>query len=86
LQCPAIDTLITYSPSAEAVFCIRSCKVISQDLENACVIAAQIPALQTIFANAIAEKASKSRRRIFGNYYYAESSESSKKNWQFRRR
>jgi len=39
-----------------AVSCIRSCKVSSRDLENACIVASQIPAVRTIFENAMAEK------------------------------
>jgi len=39
-----------------AVSCIRSCQVSRSDLGNACVVAAQIPAVRTIFQNAMAEK------------------------------
>jgi len=38
------------------VSCVRSCHITSSDLGKACVVAARIPAVGTIFENALAEK------------------------------
>ena len=38
------------------VSCLRSCPVSRRDLGNACVVAARIPAVRTIFENALVEK------------------------------
>jgi len=42
--------------AATQVSCVRSCTVSRQDLGNACMVAARIPAVRTIFENALAEK------------------------------
>ena len=55
LQRPVIDQTVKTLVSMPAVSCIRSCKVSNHDLENACIVASQIPAVRTIFANAMAE-------------------------------
>ena len=46
---------VTCSP-ASPVSCVRSCSVTTRDLGTACTIAARIPAVRTIFENALAEK------------------------------
>jgi len=38
------------------VSCVRSCHISSSDLGKACVVAGRIPAVRTIFENALAEK------------------------------
>ena len=42
--------------SSAPVTCLRSCSVSQEDLGIACVVAARIPAVRTIFENALAEK------------------------------
>lgn len=53
---PGNDKQAAGSSSSPAVSCIRSCQVSPRDLGNASVVAAQIPAVRTIFLNALAEK------------------------------
>jgi len=55
LQRPVIVQTAKTLVSMPAVSCIRSCKVSNHDLENACIVASQIPAVRTIFENAVAE-------------------------------
>ena len=52
---PGNDHQLGGSSSSPAVSCIRSSQVSTRDLGNACVVAAQIPAVRTIFQNALAE-------------------------------
>ena len=56
LQRPSSDKPPAGALLTPAVTCVRSCKVSEKDLEHACLIAAQIPAVRTIFQNALAEK------------------------------
>ncbi|KAG0130026.1 hypothetical protein HOY82DRAFT_610018 [Tuber indicum] len=42
--------------TSSPVTCVRSCSVNRKELGNACVILARIPAIRTIFENALAEK------------------------------
>lgn len=42
--------------ASSPVSCLRSCPVSRRDLGNACVVAARIPAVRTIFENALVEK------------------------------
>ena len=48
----------TSTPAATSLplACVRSCSVSRRDLGNACVVATRIPAVRTIFENALAEK------------------------------
>jgi len=55
LQRPVIVQTAKTLVSMPAVSCIRSCKVSNRDLENACIVASQIPAVRTIFESAVAE-------------------------------
>ena len=56
LQRPTLDKPSGSEFPAAPVTCVRSCKVSERDLGQACMIAARIPAVRTIFQNALAEK------------------------------
>ena len=62
LQRPTSDKPLAGVATTPLVTCVRSCKVSERDLGQACKIASQIPAVRTIFQNALAEK----RARIEG--------------------
>ena len=53
---PVIEQTVKTSVSMPMVACIPSWKVSNSELEKACIVASQIPAVGTIFANAMAEK------------------------------
>ena len=50
------DSHANSASQVSPVLCVRSCSVSKRDLETACVVAARIPAVRTIFENALAEK------------------------------
>ncbi|KAG0124171.1 hypothetical protein HOY82DRAFT_618235 [Tuber indicum] len=56
-----IPPQVLESPGGEnnrvkAVSCVQSCRVTRRDLGNACVVLVRIPAVRTVFENALAEK------------------------------
>jgi len=53
---PSPESSSTPPVSSMQVACIRSCSVGRRDLGKACVVATRIPAVRTIFENALAEK------------------------------
>jgi len=53
---PSPDRGSTQTGTSVQVSCVRSCSVSRSDLGNACIIATRIPAVRTIFENALAEK------------------------------
>ena len=56
LQCPTMEYPEGVQSSATPVACVRTCSLGTRDLGNACVVAARISAVRTIFENALAEK------------------------------
>lgn len=50
------DSSNPVATASSPVSCLRSCPVSRRDLGNACVVAARIPAVRTIFENALVEK------------------------------
>ena len=56
LQRPTVEYSEGAQSSAAPVACVRTCSLGTRDLGNACVVAARIPAVRTIFENALAEK------------------------------
>jgi len=56
LQHPTSDKPLAGVATTPVVTCVRSCEVSERDLGQACKIASQIPAVRTIFQNALAEK------------------------------
>lgn len=53
---PSPDRASPPAATSVQVTCVRSCSVSRSDLGNACVVATRIPAVRTIFENALAEK------------------------------
>lgn len=56
LQRPTPEKPVSSEFPVAPVTCVRSCKVSERNLEQACKIAAQIPAICTIFQHALVEK------------------------------
>jgi len=56
LQCSTPDKPAVSQLLAALLTCVRSCRESERDLGQACMIAAHIPAVRTIFQNALAEK------------------------------
>ena len=53
---PTAETRTTGAMVSPPVACVRSCHVSQSDLGNACIVAARIPGVRTIFENALEEK------------------------------